>query len=351
MTNVNFGVQLGPKKAEVHRGILPPIKPDQLLLKMEICNICTEDYQRWLGLRKFKTPMADGHEYVGIIVEKGKNVSADYQIGDRVGALNHHCGVCENCRRGLTSDCLMAGPIRGIGLEDYYGSKSFADYKIIDQRVAVKMSKDIPAEEAAFLEPLATVVQGIDKLGVKPIENIVVIGAGTMGLLNAQVAKAIGARVIVTELLPKKINKAKQLNVGEIIDASQVDPIEEVKRLTGGIGADAVIFAVGNTAAYKQGYQMLKKYKGRLLFFAAGYPEPEFDFDPNDLHYRKMEFIGTINADNIAFFKAAKMLNNRLVNPSSVLEGKTIPLRKFAEALEAAAIPGSYRVSIDLQDV
>lgn len=351
MTKVHFGVLLNPKHAEVHVGELPKIKSDQLLLKMEVCNICTEDYQRWLGLREFDKPMADGHEYTGVIVEKGVEVIDEYQLGDRVGRLNHHCGVCEDCRRGYSSDCRFAGTKRGIGLENYYGQKAFADYKIIPQRLAVKVSKDIPAAEAAFLEPLATVIKGVKKLRVEPLENIVVIGAGTMGLLNAQVAKLFGARVIITEMVPKKLDRARLLNIDDVIDINESDPVEKVMQLTQGIGADAVIFAVGNSIAYRQGYEMLKQYRGRLSFFSANYPKPEFEFDPNDLHYRKMELIGTLNADNADFFDAAKLLSDRLINVSSSLEGVTIPLRDYAKAMEAASLPNSYRISVDCQSI
>jgi len=348
MQEVYFGVQTGPLQAEMRSGVLPPLGPEDLLLKMEVCNICTEDYQRWLGLRKFETPMADGHEYVGIVVDKGPEVIDAYQIGDRVGKLNQYCGACDDCRRGNSGDCRYAVH-KGVGLEEYHGMKGFASYKVLHQRMAIKISKEIPAPEAAFLEPLATVIHGAKKLRIKPMENVVVIGAGTMGLLNAQVAKQFGARVIVTELSAKKLDRARQLGVDEVIDASQRDPVEEVKRLTG--GADAVIFAVGSTAAYRQGYEMLKHWNGRLLFFAAGFPEPSFAFDPNTVHYRKQELIGTINADNADFIDAARMLGSRMVDVSKSLEGKTYPLREFAAALAAAATPDSYRISVDLQGV
>lgn len=347
---VHFGVQLGPKQAEMREGVLPELGPEELLLKMEICNICTEDYQRWLGLRKFDPPMADGHEYVGVIVAKGKDVISAYQIGDRVGKLNQYCGACDDCRRGNSGDCRYAVH-KGVGLEEYNGMKGFADYKILHQRMAIKLSNEIPAPQAAFLEPLATVIHGAKKLRIKPMETVVVIGAGTMGLLNAQVAKLFGARVIVCELVQKKLERARTLGVSAVIDSSACDPVEEVMRLTDGVGADAVIYCVGSTGAYRQGQQMLKHWNGRTLFFAAGFPEPEFDFDANTLHYRKMELIGTINADNADFIDAASMLSTGLVDVSKSLEGITIPLCQFAKALETAAMPDMYRVSVDLQGI
>lgn len=345
---VRFGVMLGPGQAEVHEGVLPVPGAEELLLKMEVCNICTEDYQRWLGLREFAPPMADGHEYIGRIIAKGEKVIDDFQVGDRVGKLNQQCGVCDDCRSGRSGDCQYADH-KAVGLEDYNGMKGFADYKVIPQRLAVKVSNSIPADEAAFLEPLATVIQGLKRLRIKPFETVVVIGAGTMGLLNAQAARLYGARVIQTEISAKKLNRAESISGIEVIDARQMDPVEEVRKRTGGKGADAVIYSVADSTAYQQGYAMLKKLKGRLLFFPAGYPEPVFPFSSNEIHYRKIELIGTINADNVDFIEASKILSNRMIDVSKSLEQKKIPLSSFAEALEAAAAKDAYRISVDLQ--
>ena len=83
----------------------------------------------------------------------------------------------------------------------------------MDQKLIVPINNDIPAAEAGFLEPVSTVVQGIHKVGVKPMQDVVVIGGGTMGLVNAQVAKAFGARVIVSDISQKKIKRAQEMGV------------------------------------------------------------------------------------------------------------------------------------------
>lgn len=82
------------------------------------------------------------------------------------------------------------------------------------------MNPKLDPSEAAFLEPLATVVKGMKKLRVKPLETVAVIGAGTMGLVNALAARALGARVIVSEIMEKKINTAKEMGF-EVIDAGK----------------------------------------------------------------------------------------------------------------------------------
>lgn len=348
---IHFGVIVEGHKAEMHECPFPEVGPEDIVIKMATNNICTTDYQQWLGLRDHQGfPMAGGHEFAGTVYYKGEDVLDSFEIGMQVGAMHPFCGKCHNCRIGHTGDCTGKGK-KGPGPDGYYGNKRFADYIVCDQRFVVPIDNSVPPAEAGFLEPVATVVQGVKKLGVKPMEDVVVIGAGTMGLVNAQVAKAFGARVIITEIDPKKIERAKQMGIGDVIDSKNTDPVAEVKRLTGGVGADAVIAAVGATIAYKQGYEMLKPLRGRLLIFPAGYPKPELQVDPNELHYRKIEIIGTFGADLVDWMDSATLLSKKLINCSYSLEGKVIPLRDIQKAYEAAATPGAYRVTVDLQGV
>lgn len=350
MTEIKYGALTGIKSANVFSCTLPEIKDDELLLKVEMCNICTFDYQRWLGLRECKFPFSDGHEYTGIIVKKGKSVIDEFKIGDRVGKLYNYCGICENCRSGRTGDCQYRPP-ETPDENGFYGQKAFANYKIIPQRLAIKISNELNPEEAAFLEPVSTVVHGLKKLAIQPCQNVVIVGAGTMGIVNAQVAKTYGANIIMCDLSEKKIKRAMSMGLGPVIDSKNQNPVEEVFKLTNGVGADVVIVSVGNTIAYKQGYEMLRKHRGKMLFFPANFPKPEFQCDPNEIHYRKIELIGTVDADVCDFVQASKLLSSRKIDVSFALEGKIIGLKDFQKAMEAAATLDSYRVSVDCQDI
>ena len=198
------------------------------------------------------------------------------------------------------------------------------------------------------MEPVATAVHCVKRARIHPMENVTIIGMGTMGILNAQVAKAFGARVIMSDISPKKIQRAKEMGIGEVIDAADSNPVEKVKRLTDGVGSDVVIVAVANTEAYRQAYQMVKYHRGRILFFAGGYPKPEFAVDPNDLHYRKAELIGTVDADAVDFVDSSRLLSNQLIHVRYALEGKSFDLKDFNAALEAAATHDSYRITVRL---
>jgi len=349
---IHFGAIMESHKAEMHQAPFPKVGSEDIVIKMATCNICTTDYQQWQGLRDHQGfPMAGGHEFSGTIVAMGEAVIADYKIGMQVGAMQGFCGKCYNCRIGNTGDCTGRSGNRGPAPDGFYGPKGFADYFVYNQRFVIPVDESVPAAEAGFIEPVSTAVQCVKKAGIKPMEDVVVIGAGTMGLVNAQVAKAWGARVIITEIDPGKIQHAKDMRIGDVIDSKNTDPIEEVKRLTGGKGADCVIAAVGATIAYKQGYQMLKPLRGRLVIFAAGYPKPKLDIDPNEIHYRKIEIIGTFGGNLTDWMDAATLLSKHLINCNWSLENKVFPLRDIQKAYEAAATPGAYRVTVDLQGV
>ena len=345
---MKFSVLTEKGHAEVRTRPLPELGDRQVLIKQEACNICTTDYGQWLGLREHQGyPMAGGHEGSGTIVAKGKKVM-DFEIGDRVAMAYDGCGECESCRKGDVLHCTDTS-ITGRTEDGYLGAFGFANYAVRNARSVIKVSKDLSPSEAAFLEPLATVVKGLKKLRVKPMENVVIIGAGTMGLVNAQAAKANGCRVIVSEVMEKKLETAKAMGF-EVIDAGNCDPVEEVKKLTGGVGADVVIVAVGLTLANNQAIEMLKPTDGRVLFFAAGYPAPQLEFDSNLVHYKRLELIGTFAADSIDFFTAGRMLSDRSVDVSKIIEPTKFKLDDVQKAFEMASKPGMYRVSVLLQD-
>ena len=344
---MKFGCLVKKGVAEVRERDLPEVGPYDVLLHMKVCNICTTDYGQWLGLREHQGyPMAGGHEAAGIVEQVGEKVT-DLKVGDMVATGYEGCGHCPACREGHIDQC---EEIRNDTEDGYkWGFFGFSNYCVKNSSGVYKVANDLNPSEAGFMEPLATVIHGAKKLRLKPFETVVVIGAGTMGLINAQTAKAYGCRVIESEMIPKKIETAKAMGF-EVIDCNESDPVEKVKELTEGIGADAVIVAVGATSANSQGLEMLKQNDGRMLLFAAGYPVPELKVDSNMLHYRKMELIGTFGADHEDFKEAAQALSTKVVDVSKLVEEKKFPLSRLQEAYEEASKPGMYRVSVMLDE-
>lgn len=344
-----FGVLEEKGKAEVHRGKLPQLKENEVMIKQEACNICTTDYQQWQGKREHQGyPMAGGHECSGIIIAKGGKVSSSLEVGDRVCILYDYCGDCDKCKKGEITSCRNMKQFGKNYSDKYHGIFGFANYFIRKSKSVMKISTDLSASEASFVEPLSSVLKGIRKLRINPgFDTVVVIGGGTMGLLNAAAAQAMGARVIVSERNPKKVAKIKQMDL-ELIDASNADPVEEVEKRTNGNGADVVIVAVGTSSANEQAIDMIKEDEGKILLFAAGYPAPELHVDSNTIHYKQCELIGTYGSNLEDFNNAAKMLSERRIDVSSLIEEK-VPLTRIQEAFKKAGTRGNYRISVLLQ--
>ena len=344
---MRFSCLVKKGESEIRERPLGEMQPDQVLVKQLACNICTTDYGQWNGLREHQGyPHANGHEGSGIIIDKGSRVSG-LEIGDMVAMAYDGCGECESCRQGDYAHCVK---LKGRWTEDgYIGGFGFSDYCVRDARSLVKMNPDMDPGAAAFLEPLATVVRGIKKLRLKPMETVVVIGAGTMGLLNAQVAGANGARVIVSELMDKKLDTARAMGF-EVINSKETDPVQAVRNMTNGKGADCVIVAVGNTIANKQALEMVKYTDGRILLFAAGYPAPSLEIGSNEIHYRRLELLGTFEADVNDFLTAGRLLSDYIVDVSKLIEEPRFTLDTMQEAYKHASIPGMYRVSVIINE-
>lgn len=348
---MKFGVLVADKKAEVHEHKIPEIGDNDVLMHNKSCNICTHDYQQWLGFRHHQPyPMAWGHENSGIIVNMGKNVK-NLAIGDQiVDNIYRPCLECANCRKGLNMHLCLNKPIENFTIDKYgyYGNYGCGQYEVIDKKYAVKVEKNIPFEEAGFTEPLATVLQGIERLNLQPGERVLVIGAGTMGLLNAQVAKYFGADVIISELIEKKINIAKQLGFDNIINPSKENIQQKIQKLTHNKGISTVVFAVGETEAYKQGFEIAPR-NAKFLIFAANFPPPKWTIDPNLVHYNFWQVIGTYGASLKNWQEAVELLSYKKINVTPLIE-KRFPLNDIQKAFESAVTPGTYRISIIIPD-
>ena len=333
-----FAVLEAERVVKVHEREIPALKADEVLIKNGACNICTTDYGQYTGARKnLMFPMAWGHEFAGTIVDMGSDVK-EFEVGEMVGIGYDNCGECEFCKKGLTSECVTLGAGRNkLSPDGYHGGFGCSEYVIKPYRSLFKLNQNMDPSEAAFVEPVGTVCQGIRKLRVQQGEKIVVIGAGTMGVLNALVAKAEGCEVMITEMMDKKIEVAKELGLN-VVDVKEKDPVEAVKEWTDGRGVDAVILAVGVTAANDQALEMIKRLHGRILMFAAGYPAPELHVDSNLIHYRKMELIGTFSADKCDFERAAELMREKKIDLSKLVEAK-YKLDDVEQAFEAAIVP------------
>lgn len=335
------------EKVEVIGRELPELGEHDVLVKIDANNICTSEYGAFNGARKRPLPLVFGHEWAGTVVEVGSAVDS-VAVGDYIASGYQYDPYSEPSREGRTSECTKLQSADHPNPDGYFGNAGCANYAVAKEVACYKIDKGIDPSVAALLEPLGTCCAGFRRFGIEYGQTVVVIGAGTMGVLNALVAKAHGCRVIITEMMPKKLETAAKLGL-ETIDVSKCDPVEKVRELTGGKGADGVIIAVGASGAYAQALEMAKEKRAHLLIFAAGYPAPKWELDPNTVHYRRMVIVGSYGADAADFREAASMINMGAADFSQLVEEK-IPLDKIQEAFEEACKPGMYRISVQCQE-
>lgn len=346
---MKFGVLSDVRLATVQEHELPELQPDQVLIRNKACNICTTDYQQWLGLRpNQKMNMAFGHENSGVVEAVGSRVK-NIAVGDHVVTDAYRpCLTCSSCRNGKNAS-FCVNPNIDLNAKDaygYYGLYGCSEYQIVEEKYVFRLRDGIPFEQATFCEPLSTVIHGVELLNLRPGNKVVVIGAGTMGVLNAQVARHSGAFVLVSDISDKKLDTLSGLGFKNIVNPKKNDLEEAVTEFLNGDLLDAVIIAVGVSSAYKQALDISTKGT-KLLIFASGHPVPKWELDPNLVHYKMLNVIGTYGCCQKDYLRAAELIGIGAIDVRPLID-KKFPLDKIQDAFTAAATEGAYRVSVSL---
>ena len=250
-------------KLELKMVPVPQIqREDQVLVEVEAVSICGTDVHITAVPPGYEATPGTilGHELVGKIIEKGEAVE-HLQVGDRVVVNpNDYCGVCQYCRKNLPNECENIIPL-GI---DYDGA--FAKYCLISGKVAYKISEKVSSEAAACTEPLACAINGFHKVSILPGESAVIIGCGPIGLMIAMLAKASGiGKLYLLEAAPYRIQFAKQLGLGEVIDVKSQNAKNIILEQTG-IGPDYVFDVTGSQVV--QAVDLVRK-GGRVVLFGV----------------------------------------------------------------------------------
>jgi S-(hydroxymethyl)glutathione dehydrogenase / alcohol dehydrogenase len=246
--------------------------------------ICHSDIHYIRGERDARPPLVVGHEAAGVVTEIGAGVTL-VQPGDTVVlSLLRSCGRCFFCTRGEPYHCEGDFALNyesrlrntyGVSLSDgQLGVSAFAEYAIVDQSQLVHVPDDIPLDQACLLA--CGVITGvgavINTAGVGPGSSVVVIGTGGVGLNSVQGAALAGANPIVAvDMLETKLTAARVFGATHTVKMGENDLPTEIRRLTGGRGADYVLVTVGSAAAVAEGLRLLRR-AGTLVI--VGLPPP-----------------------------------------------------------------------------
>ncbi len=334
------GAISAPHHVELMSVAVPAPGPGEVLVRIRGTAICTYEQRTFSGQQTNTFPWLGGHEIAGEIAAIGPAVPDGLAVGDRVAVGSAGCGCCHWCLTGQDRACLRHYTYATYGAAS--GLAGFAEYKM-HPADGVYAVGDAPFELAALAEPLSCAVHAVRMLSIDLAEDVVVIGAGVMGLLNVLALKQRGARVIVSELDEARLDVARRLGADELVDAG-ADPVERVRELTEGRGASAVIAAVGGATVNTQALAMLAE-RGRLLLFAGAHPEAPLELHPNTMHNHEQLVMGAVSGDKRDFYVASRLIRYGQVDLRPLVQG-TYPLTKLADALDAALLPGAYRIVV-----
>ena len=266
---------------------VPEPGPNEVLIKVRKSAICGTDVHIWnwdeWSAKTVPVPMVVGHEFCGQIVDCGPGAQK-YKIGTRVSAEGHVvCGTCRNCRAGRGQLCRNT---EGIGVNR---PGSFAEYVCLPEHNVVPIPDDIPDEIAALFDPLGNAVHtalSFDLVG----EDVLVTGAGPIGIMGALVAQKVGARkVVITDINPYRLQLAERMGVQYVVDVSKT-PLRDVMGDIGmSEGFDVGLEMSGAAPAMRQ---MLERMNNGGKLALLGIAPTEFAVDWNTVIFNMLEIKG-----------------------------------------------------------
>jgi L-iditol 2-dehydrogenase len=224
----------------------PVAAPGEVLVRVEACGICGSDVHGYDGSSGRRIPpIVMGHEAAGTVAALGEGV-VGYAVGDRVTFDSTvYCGECVYCKRGLINLC-DSRQVIGVSCGDYRRHGAFAEFVAVPQRIVYHLPANLSFAEAAMLEAASVALHAVRVSEVHGGETALVIGAGMIGLLTLQAARAAGcARVLIADVDETRLKMAAQVGADETLYSSGAELIAKVSELTGGLGVDAAYEAVG----------------------------------------------------------------------------------------------------------
>ena len=341
MTGAYF---LGNQQIEIRQ--LPEMEPGegQVLLKVCACGVCGTDvhiYEGGKGSAEVKPPVILGHEFSGFIEKIGPGVE-----GLKVGQLvtvdpNIYCGKCLPCRQGQKQMCHHMGAV-GVNMDG-----GFADYCLAPYAQCVVVPENTDPELAAMAEPLACCLHGIDRAGIRPGENVLVIGGGTIGQIMLQLARLAGAaKVVLSEPVAKRRELAVELGADAAIDPLNENLNERLYEIFGSEGADVVIECVGNPRTSAQAIDAAARC-GRILLFGVPHPEAILQTKMHPIFQKELTIMGSfVNPDTqsraVALLASGQLKIKPLIThryPIAQLED-AIKMQTSAESIKVLVVAG-----------
>jgi L-iditol 2-dehydrogenase len=336
-----------PGDLRVEDAPIPQAGAGDLVIRVDSCSTCGTDAKIFrFGHHHISLPRVLGHEVAGEVVEVGSDVER-WGTGDRVQVIAAiPDGTCHFCRRDQSTVC---EDLESIG---YQYDGGFAELMRVPGKVLAvdgvnRIPEHVPFEQASLTEPLACVLNGQELARVGEGDAVVVLGAGPIGCLHVRLARARGASTVaIIDVNEGRLELAARAEPDASIDGSKDDPIDAVRKLTDGRGADVVITATGVGRAQEQALEMAA-LRGRISLF-GGLPKDDstIRFDSNLVHYRELSLHGAYGSAPRHNREALRLIAGGEVRVDDLITHR-VPLADVGRAIDTVISGTGLKVVVE----
>ncbi len=314
----------------------PTCARDEVVVQVSRCGICGTDVHIYRNEYMSDFPLVPGHEFGGVVVEAGSDVT-DVRVGDRVAVdPNLYCGHCDFCRNEQANHCLNW---QGVGVTR---SGGFAEYVNVPARACYHLPEGMSDLQAAFIEPLACVVHAMKRFRILPGESLLILGGGPMGMLLLQALRHNGAaQVVVVEKQPARMQLARDLGASVVVPVSP-DQDAQLKEIAPR-GFGVVVDATGIPAVIEHAFTYLRP-RGQYLQFGVAPNHAKVQISPYDIFKNDWTILGSF-ALCYTFLPAIALLSSGVVKVESLVSD-TAPMANFSDVFHRFAAGQTMKVHV-----
>jgi len=334
---VKAAVLHGQEKIQIEDLAPPALQPGEVRLRIEAALTCGTDlkvFKRGYHAKMIVPPAVFGHELSGVIIEvqspKSEAQSWEWKIGDRVAVANSapcgDCFFCKNHQENLCEDLLF--------LNGAYAESIVVPARLV-QKNLLRLKPETDFHDAALTEPLACVVQGVEDLKLRAGQNILILGAGPIGLMFVALAKNLGCNVTVAGRRAARLAAAKKLGAAQVIDIGDGSNLVSKIRAATETKFDAVIEAVGRPEIWEAAVQLVRK-GGAVNFFGGCPSGTNVTLDTTLIHYSNLTLLASFHHTPRTIRHALEFIEAGVIRAEDFVDGEC-PLSKLPQLFESMA--------------
>ncbi len=322
---------------------VPEPEPGGLVVRVEAALTCGTDVKtlrRGHPVMIPHVPTVVGHELAGVVTAAGRGAPG-VKEGDRVVAANSApCGRCRLCAAGRPNLCEDLLFVNGA-----YGQYIALPPRLVARNV-VPIGPGLPASSAAFAEPLACALLGVERGRVEAGMTVAIWGHGPLGCLLALAARQRGAQVVIVGKAGWRLDRVRELGLGTCVDALSVpDMAAHLRKLTGGRGPDVTVDATGRPEVWEQAIDGVGR-GGTVLLFGGCAPGTSVRVDTRRAHYEELTLVGTFHHTPAMIRRAVELLESKAIEPEQLLSHR-MGLGQVKEALALMERGETMKVLVD----